>query len=369
MKTRRKSSAIAACLGAAALVLSACGSVGETSGSGSSDAAAGGSAGGSAAGSAAGSAGGDSAGKYRIALVPKVQGISWFQRMEEGVKQYNEENSADVEAWQIGPDTEDAAKQVAIIEDLIAQDVDAIVVVPPDPQAVAPVLKKARDKGIVVVTHEAPALAETDSIDIDLEAFSNADFGEKMFKPLAEAMGGEGLLVGEVGSLTSATHMAWYNAGIDYLKKEYPDIKVASEQPYEDNNSDETARSNAQEILRAYPDLKGFVGTSVSALSNFAAVLQEKDNTTVKASGLSLPSIAGPYLDDKWIAHAQTWDPAGAGYASVAIARMLLDGEKLTSGADLGYEGYDKVEVDGKAVTGSATLELAAGQFPDGFPF
>lgn len=335
---------------AAVALLTACGSVGETGGE-----------------SAGSTAGGD--GPYKIALVPKVEGISWFQRMAEGVEQFNDENSDVVQAWQIGPDTEDAAKQVAIIEDLIAQDVDAIVVVPPDPQAVAPVLQKAREKGIVVVTHEAPALATTESIDADVEAFSNEDFGQKMFGPLGEAMGGEGLLVAEVGSLTSETHMAWYNAGVEYLKENYPGIELATAQPYEDNNSDETARSNAQEILRAYPDLKGFAGTSVSALANFAAVLKEKDNTSVAATGLSLPSIAGPYLDEGWIAHAQTWDPAGAGYASVSAALKILQGETPTTGTDLGTDGYSSVTVDGKIITGGATLELAAGQFPDGYPF
>lgn len=352
MNVRRKTTGGLAAAVAALMLLTACGSVGETGNSAAS----------------AGSSGG-SGGKYKIALVPKVEGISWFQRMGEGVKQFNDENSDVVEAWQIGPDTEDPAKQVAIIEDLIAQGVNAIVVVPPDPQAVAPVLQKARDKGIVVVTHEAPALASTESIDADVEAFSNEDFGQKMFGPLGEAMGGEGLLVAEVGSLTSETHMAWYNAGVAYLKANYPNIKLATTQPYEDNNSDETARNNAQEILRAYPQLKGFAGTSVSALANFAAVLKEKKNTTVKTTGLSLPSIAGPYLDEGWITHAQTWDPAGAGYASMSAALKILQGQTPTTGTDLGIDGYTSVVVDSKIVTGEATLELTANQFPDGYPF
>src|SRR5699024_6742461 len=120
-------------------------------------------------------------------------------------------------------------------------------------------------------------------------------------------------------------------------------------------------RSNAQEILRAYPDLDGFVGTSVSALSNFAAILEEQDNTDVAASGLSLPSIAGPYLDDGWMVHAQTWDPAGAGYVACSAAVHLLSGPDITAGDDLGYEGYEDVTVDGGIISGSAMLLLEAG--------
>lgn len=359
MTVRRTMGALAACV-TLALLLTGCGSVGETTPDTETDE--------TTPTEAGGETGGD-AESYRIALVPKVEGISWFQRMAEGVEQFDEDLGDEVEAWQIGPDTEDAAKQVSIIEDLIAQEVDAIVVVPNDPPAVAPVLERARERGIVVITHEAPTLVDTESIDFDLEAFSNEAFGEAMLAPLGEAMGGEGQLVGEVGSLTSETHMAWYDAGIAYLAENYPDIEVVSAQPYEDNNSDETARANAQEILAAYPDLKGFVGTSVSALANFAAVLQEKENTTVKAAGLSLPSIAGPYLDGGWMAHAQTWDPAGAGYASVMLALMVLRGDEIITGIDLGYEGYESALVDGKTVFGDATMLLTPNQFPDGYPF
>lgn len=308
--------------------------------------------------------------QYAIATVPKVEGISWFQRMAEGVGMFDSDQGDAVDAWQIGPDTEDAAKQVQIIEDLIAQQVDAIIVVPNDPQAVAPVLKKARDAGIVVVTHEAPALAETDSVDYNLEAFKNEVFGQQMFEKLAEGMGGEGTFVGMVGSLTSETHMAWYNAGLEYLEENFPDIKPATSQPYEDNNDDATARANALEILNAHPDITGYVNGSVSANNNMAAVIQEKGITTITMSGLSLPSVAGPFLDSGVMFSAQTWDPAGAGYASNALALMVLQGADIAEGIDLGYEGYESVSVDGKMVVGDAIMMLYKDQFPNQeYPF
>lgn len=308
-------------------------------------------------------------GAYRIATVPKVEGIAWFEAMANGVAEFDADHGDDVEAWQIGPDTEDAAKQIQIIEDLIAQEVDAIIVVPNDPQAVAPTLKKARDRGIVVVTHEAPALAGTDSVDFDLEAFDNAEFGYAMGEQLATCMGGEGTYLGMVGSLTSETHMAWYNAAAEYLAENYPNITVATENPYEDNNDDSVARTNALEILRAYPDLGGYVNGSVSANAAMAAVLKEKNITSVCMSGLSLPSVAGPYLEEGWIYSAQAWDPAGAGYAASAVALAILKGETVESGMDLGWDGYEAITVDGGLIVGDAIMMLEKGQFPDGYPF
>lgn len=338
--------------GLVALTLGACGTTGNTASEG-------------------GKSGGSKSGPYKIATVPKVQGISWFQRMNEGVDKFNKDNSGKVDAWQIGPDTEDAAKQVQIIQDLIAQKVDAIVVVPNDPQAVSPVLAQARQAGIVVITHEAPALVKTDSVDYDLEAFDNAVFGQKMFEQLARCMGGKGQFVGMVGSLTSETHMAWYNAGVKYLQEKYPDITPATSQPYEDNNNDSTARANALEILRAHPEITGYMNGSVSAGSNMAAVLKEKGIKTVCTAGLSLPSIAGPYLESGVMKSAQTWDPAGAGYAANVLALAALSKkESIKTGLDLTWDGYKSVKVDGKQVVADAIMMLEKGQFPDGkYPF
>ena len=64
---------------------------------------------------------------YKIAVVPKLTSIAWFQRMEVGVKEYAKETG--VEAFYTGPSEGDGALQAQAIEDLISQGVDAICVV------------------------------------------------------------------------------------------------------------------------------------------------------------------------------------------------------------------------------------------------
>src|SRR5690606_33632452 len=117
--------------------------------------------------------------KYTIATVVKVDGIAWFDRMREGVEQFKEDTGHDV--WMVGPSQADAAAQVQIIENLIAQGVDAIAVVPFSVEAVEPVLQKARERGIVVISHEASNLVNTD---FDLEAFDNHAYGANLMKEL-----------------------------------------------------------------------------------------------------------------------------------------------------------------------------------------
>ena len=62
---------------------------------------------------------------YTIAVVVKITGIAWYERMQVGIDKFNADTGND--AYITGASTADAAEQVAVIEDLIAQGVDALV--------------------------------------------------------------------------------------------------------------------------------------------------------------------------------------------------------------------------------------------------
>ena len=124
---------------------------------------------------------------YEIVVVPKDASNPWFVRMDTGVKEYAAETGLNV--YQKGTDVIDATKQAQLVQDLIAQGVDAICVVPVDPESLEPVLKQAKEAGIVVIAHEGASLT---NVDYDIEAFSNSGYGAFIMDNLAEAMGEEG---------------------------------------------------------------------------------------------------------------------------------------------------------------------------------
>lgn len=82
----------------------------------------------------------------KIAIVPKLIGIPYFNASEQGAKQAGEDLG--VEVIYTGPTQADAAQQVKVIEDLISKKVDVIAVAPNDPAALTPVLKKQRHKAL-----------------------------------------------------------------------------------------------------------------------------------------------------------------------------------------------------------------------------
>ena len=85
----------------------------------------------------------------------------------------------------------EGADQAGVVEQLLAEDWDAICVVPFDSESLAPVLEKAREQGIVVITHEASSM-DPKYFDYDVEAFVNADYGTHFAEELADLAGGEG---------------------------------------------------------------------------------------------------------------------------------------------------------------------------------
>lgn len=346
MREVRKRYTRLAALVASALLVAACGSA-EVDGGAGGDAtgeATGGTTGEATDGSTA--AGGDG---QTFATVVKLTGVAWFDRMQEGVAQFDDEHP-NINAFQQGPAQADSAQQVQVIQDLIAQGVDALSVVPFQPDAVEPVLQQAQDAGITVLTHEAP---NAENVSYDLEAFRNEAYGVHLMDELAERMGEEGKYAVMVGSLTSATHNAWVDAAIAHQEENYPDMQMVGDK-IETTDDTQTAYQKTQELLSAHPDLKGIQGSSAVDVVGAGQAIEEAglaDSTAVV--GTSVPSNVQELLPSGAVDLISFWDPAAAGYALNAAARMLVDGETIETGTDLGIEGYNEVEVDGKVIYGN----------------
>lgn len=279
--------------------------------------------------------------QYTIATVVKLDGIAWFDRMKEGVKKFARETGH--RCLQLGPSQADAALQVQIIEDLIAQGVNAICVVPFSVEAVEPVLKKARDKGIVVVCHEASNQVNADAI---IEAFDNAAYGAHLMDHLARRMGGEGEYAVFVGSLTSKSHNEWIDAAIARQRRDYPKMVLVTERIEEYDNQN-IAYEKAKELIRAYPNLRGIQGSASTTAAGAGLAVEEKGlQDKIAVVGTGLVSQCGPYLKGGGAKLISFWDPADAGYVMNKLAVMLLEHKDLTDGMDLGVEGYHAVRRD-----------------------
>ena len=303
--------------------------------------------------------------RIRIVTVVKRTGIAWFERMEEGIKESAAQNGVD--ATMTGADDADPQKQADIIRKLIGEKPDAITVVPNSPEALEEVLKRARAAGIKVVTHEAGNQVNTD---VDIEAFDNLAFGSHLMDELASCMGGSGTYVAFVGHTTARSHMRWATAAYERAQQKYPKI-VRISAPVETAERLDNAYQEAKQLLAKHPDLKGFEGSSVVDVAGIGKAVREAGlQTRTCVMGTSLPSVAGEFLDDGAVDKIFLWDPMVAGQAQVKLALMLVKGEKIGPGLDLGLPGYRDLKgipgtPHGLAGSGWITIDKSnAGQYP-----
>lgn len=273
--------------------------------------------------------------------------------MEQGVKKYASDSGMD--AYYTGPATGDAALQAQCIEDLIAKKVDAICVVPFSTEALEPVLKKARDAGILVISHEAAGMT---NIDYDIEAFDNDAYGQHFMKKLGELTGGSGQYVQEVGALTSQSHKQWTDASAAYQKSNFPNMSIFGDK-IETKDDQSVSYDKIKEVLKSNPNIAGIQGSAMGDVAGAALAVEEAGlSGKVKIVGTSLVSVSGKYIKDGTIDMISFWDPADAGYAMNVLAQKILSGEKVTDGMNLNVSGYESLTLKDKVLTGKAWVDV-----------
>jgi len=90
--------------------------------------------------------------KPKVALVMKSLANEFFRTMEDGAKAHQKANAAQYTLVANGiKDETDTAAQIKMVEQMVAQKINALVIAPADSKALVPVIKTAIDKGILVV--------------------------------------------------------------------------------------------------------------------------------------------------------------------------------------------------------------------------
>ena len=173
-----------------------------------------------------------------------------------------------VTAQFLGPDTDDAAKQVAIFESVLAKKPAGIAISPNDPSSVTAIIALAREAGIPVIAWDGPV---ANSKVLGYVGTDNVAAGEKEGEALASAIGEKGKVAVVIGNL-GAPNLNQRLQGLKKALAKYPGIQIVATQ--ESHESVATAQSLAETLLQAHPDLAGFAGIGGSDLPGIAGALK-----------------------------------------------------------------------------------------------
>jgi len=303
---------------------------------------------------------GKDASELTFATNVKSMGFDWFKRMEIGVEKFGTDTG--VTAFEQGPSTADPALQVQVAQDQLAQGIDALIVVPTEVASMEPVMKQAMDDGVVVITHEA---SNVENALWDVEAFDNVAYGEHLMEELATRSNETGSYAVFVGSLDSTAQNEWMDAAIAFQEENYPDMTLVGDRQVTGSDQN-TSYTQMKQLIATYPDLAGMIGGDALDVVGAGQAVEEAGlSDSVNVLGTSIVSYAGDLLETGAIDLVTTWDPADAGYAANKVALMVLQGEEIAEGVDLGVTGFESIIVEGKVITGAAWVDITAENMAD----
>jgi rhamnose transport system substrate-binding protein len=263
--------------------------------------------------------------KITVCLLPKKKGVPYFTTCAKGAEEAAKE-LGNVKLVYDGPTDGAAEKAASMIEKWTLQHVDVIAVSPNDPEVLAPAMKKARDKGVHVITWDADGLPGT------REWFVNQataqDIGYALVDAMAKDLGGENA-EGEVAIITATLTAANQNAWIKFMKERLekcPKLTLIGIQPSQEDQK--LAFQVAQDFMKAHPKLRGIFAISSVAFPGAAeAVKQAGAAGRVLVTGLSTPNDMRSYVMDGTVKSVILWNTVDLGYLTVRVANAVTSGK------------------------------------------
>lgn len=275
-------------------------------------------------------------GKLRIAMMPKLIGIDYFNACRQGAEEAAKELK-DVDLQYDGPTEAKVDKQVDMIDTWITQRVNAIAVAADDPVAIAPALKKARAAGITVITYDADADPGASGRQFFVNPCTADSIAAALTDEMAAQAGPAAKTAIITSSLTAPNQNDWMRRMLTYRRKKYPKMELLTTRPSEEDQ--QLAFQRTQDILKAYPDVQGIWGLSSVAFPGAAEAVQKAGKSgKVAVVGLSTPSSMAQFVKNGTVKTVILWKPVDLGYLAIQVARAVARGE-LKPGATTIHAG------------------------------
>jgi rhamnose transport system substrate-binding protein len=236
-----------------------------------------------------------------------------------------------------GPTDAGASTQIPLINAAVQQNVDAIIIAGNDPNAVAPALKQAAQRGVKIVGMDSDVAPDARSV------FVNQVTTQLVGENQVESIGRQIDYKGEIAILSATANATNQNAWIAVMKEtlkkpKYKNMKLVKV-AYGDDD-DQKSFQETQGLIQAYPNLAGIISPTtvgVAAAARYLSTSPQKGK--IKLTGLGFPNQMRKFVEDGTLEEFQLWVPKDvgylAGYAAVALVSGVItgkEGEKFTAG-------------------------------------
>jgi rhamnose transport system permease protein len=306
---------------------------------------------GTTTGSAAAAATPADAQRVVVAMMPKAKGDPYFVSCRKGAEDAAKDLGVDL-IWD-GPTGLDAAKQNELVENWITRKVDVIAVAVENRGGISSVLRKARARGIRVLTWDADA--ELDARDFFVNQATPEGIGNALTDEAARLMGGRGEFAVITGALSAANQNEW----IVYIKKrlaeKYPGLTLVTIRPSDDDR--DKAFFETQTILKVHPMVRLIMAISAPAVPGAGEAIRQAGTKNVFVIGLSLPSITKTYIKEGVVQTVILWNTHNLGYLTVQAASLIARNKLPPTATSMDAGAIGRVEIkNGQIILGPPLL-------------
>lgn len=260
------------------------------------------------------------------AIIMKSKDNQYNEEVAESFRQVTEEAGYRCEV--LYPESARAQDQVILVRRMMRERVKAIAIAVSDEHALAPVLKEAMAKGIVVTTLDSDT--EKDSRSIYVSPADPKETGASLVHAVRDCMAGEGQWAILSTQARSANQSQWIRAMMEELEQlEYQNMRLVDIVYGEDDYKASEART--RELIEKYPALKAICAPTTVGIKAAADVVKEQGlEGQIRVTGLGIPPMSeGDAVSDGACVcpELNLWNPAALGELSAQVSMALVNQE------------------------------------------
>lgn len=259
--------------------------------------------------------------KDKVAFVPQLIGIPYFNAMEAGGNKAAEDLG--LEFIYTGPVDSNPVDQLQIVQNLIDQGVNAVSVSVLDASSIAPVVAAAEAKGVKLFTSDSDAPDSGRAVYV--AQASDEGLGFAIIDELVARIGDDAKIGIVSGEATASNLNAWIGFMQQRAKEKYPNLTLL--EPQFAGGTAQRAAQISADLIAANPDLEGLIAVASNTCPGVAQAIETANKIgSVVGTGYCSPNTARSYLKSEAFGFTVLWDPAQLGYLTVWAGKQLIDG-------------------------------------------
>jgi ribose/xylose/arabinose/galactoside ABC-type transport system permease subunit/ABC-type sugar transport system substrate-binding protein len=276
-----------------------------------------------------------------IAMMPKSKGNAYFIACRRGAEEAARELNINL-LWD-GPTDPDPARQNEIVDTWITRGVDVIAVAVENRDGISTVLRKARQRGIRVITWDSDAVE--DSRHFFVNQATPEGIGSTLMDRAAAVMGESGEFAVIMASLTAANQNEWLRHVDARQARMYPNLKRIAARPCDDLQK--KAFEEASALINAHPNLKLILCLCSPAVPGAAEAVKQSGRQNIKVVGLGLPNENKRYVHEGITDTVVLWNTMDLGYLTVHTAAALANGALKPGDATISAGRLGRIQIEG----------------------